>query len=768
MIKEQNKYNHMKRTLLCLVAFLCLSWVQAQKISHPSLLFTPQRIQQAKQHMQNDSTMQKAWNDIKRTADDAMKKKDFNKLDYLALAYQMTENKEYAYAIKDILLKAIEAETWGDAEMLARTPVWHSQLNIAHKSFLCTVAFDAAYDVFSSSERKSIAQGLKRLAIEPALGDWLLEPTRIHSLNSMGHNWWTSCACQGGLLAMCLQNELPEAKEWVAELQESIPEWFDFAGDVLQQKAKSFDEEGGMYESLNYANFGIQEVLLFRIAWMNVHRGEKAVDIPQLNKLPNYFAQVCYPRTGMLYSLNFGDSHKNVSADSGMMLLYALGIKDPTILWYINQVEPEQHRDGYFLNRPMGFLYTPDLSNAPAMPQLPTSQLFSDFGWATMRTSWEKDATMLAVKSGHTWNHSHADANSFIVFHKGVDIIKDGGNCWYPNPSYRNYFFQSQAHNVVLFNGEGQPREQQYSGSTLRGYVHHLLDAGNVKYVLANGTGPVSQNFSRNFRNFLWIDNVIYIIDDLKTHTNGNFEWLWHTNGTYKKSGIDVNVTNDSSSVVIRPLYPRMLAKSDFVHDYPEDLYWEEIEAPTEDLKGKETYYSFHLPGEINRVKGVTAIILKDNPNEKELPQMERIEGKDWIGLRIRNKGKITDFYINQLADGRLMHSNSWITANGWTTDAYMFAVSYSEGEEAADAKEFFIGYGSSLRREEKSYFSSLSKLFVIHKEENKQLKLWMDGQPKINAHFFVKSRPAKLMVNDQESSSYRYENNRLTVKINK
>lgn len=74
----------------------------------------------------------------------------------------------------------------------------------------------------------------------------------------------------------------------------------------------------------------------------------------------------------------------------------------------------------------MGFFYTPDLSKAPAVPQLPTSQLFADFGWATMRDSWEKDATMLAVKSGHTWNHSHADANSFIVFHKGVDIIKDG------------------------------------------------------------------------------------------------------------------------------------------------------------------------------------------------------------------------------------------------------------------------------------------------------------------------------------------------------
>ena len=51
----------------------------------------------------------------------------------------------------------------------------------------------------------------------------------------------------------------PEVKDWVEQLHESLPEWFDFAGDALQQKTKSFDEAGGMYESLNYANFGIQE-----------------------------------------------------------------------------------------------------------------------------------------------------------------------------------------------------------------------------------------------------------------------------------------------------------------------------------------------------------------------------------------------------------------------------------------------------------------------------------------------------------------------------
>lgn len=740
----------MKRIVLVVgvICWMCMGY--AQKVKHPSLLYTPERISQVKQRMQHEPQLAAAWEDIKQTADKELKGKSLNKADYLSLAYLMTGDKRYSDKLKEILLDVIKSKTWGSSEMLARRPAWHADLGVAHKSYLSAIAYDVVYNDLSTTEKKKIAEGLYRLGVEPSLGDWLLEPTRIHSLNSMGHNWWTSCVCMGGILALSLQNELEDAKEGAQAVYDYLPEWFLFAGDVLQQKAKTFDEAGGMYESLNYANFGIQEALQFWVAWKNMHPSASLPDVPQLKDLSSFFAYVSYPRTGILYNINFGDSHKNVAAESSLMLLYALGIQDKNMLWYISQVESGQHRDGYFLNRPMGFLYTPSLKSAPEVPDLKQSQLFADFGWATMRNSWKKDATMLAVKSGHTWNHSHADANSFILFHKGVDIIKDAGNCWYPNPAYRNYFFQSQAHNVVLFNGQGQSREQQYHGSTLRGYLHHLLDGGNVKYVLANGTGPVSDHFSRNFRHFLWMDNVVYIIDDLKTHESGEFEWLWHPGGEWKKRGADVTITSGESSVVVRPLYPRLLALSDFVHDYPDDLYWEEITAPTEDLKATETYYSLHLPGKFNQIKGLTAVILKDSITQKDLPVMERREGKDWIGLRIAYKGKVTDLYINQLADGRLMHSNSWIEADGWTTDAYMFAVTYAEGTDPAETKDIFMAYGSALRRNDVSYFASMSKLFFIRKDTEKGLDLWINGQPFVNATFRVEKRPIHLSVNDK------------------
>ena len=733
------------------VLAICAEAFAAQKIKHPSLLFIPQRVEQARKAAETDSLMASAMQKIIAEADLQLTKGDVRKLEYPALAFQLTGDKKYADKVREVLLNTAKVKSWGDREMLARRPAWRSELQMAHRAFQLAVAYDAVYGELSAADRREIASGLYRLAVEPLLGDWLYDSTRIHSLNSMGHNWWTSCVGMGGLLALAISNEIPEAAEGAKAAVEALPEWFDFAGDVIQHKPRTFDRQGGgMYESINYASFGITEALLLRLAYLNSHPGEKLDDIPQLALLPAFFCHVAYPRTGILNNINFGDSHKNVTGESSMLLAYAMGVKDPSTLWYASQVSPGQHREGFPLHFPMGFLYTPRDAATPAEPPLPHSHIWPDFGWATMRDSWAKNSTMLAVKSGMTWNHSHADANSFIIFHKGVDIIKDAGNCGYSKPEYRNYFFQSDAHNVVKFDGKGQSTHQQYHGSMLPGSVSSLLDAGDIKYVLADGTGPMSEHLRRNFRHFLWIDNVIYIIDDLESHKAGHFEWLWHPGGKATKRGFDLNIASgDSSAVAVRPIFPRPLAYSDFVHDYPEDLYWEVLTGPTENLSDSETYYSFHLPATTDKVKGLTAVILKDSASQKELPEIEPRQGKDWIGVRVSYKGRVTDIYINNLADGRLMHLNSWIEADGWNTDAYLLAISYPEGGNPAEPDRVFVGHGSALKRGNSDIrFSSLSKLTFATKNHGNSLDIQATGQPSLN--FRLKSDARKATLNGE------------------
>lgn len=751
------------------IVFVALTvFVNLFAINHPSLVFSPDKINWAKNEIKTDTLREEAWRQILAEADKNLERNDFMKCEYLALAFQMTGERKYAEKVKEILLQTVRTANWSkNEEMLARNPQWRSELQMAHKSVVAAIAYDAVYTTLSKSEKKEIAEGLYRLGVEPALGDWLLEPTRIHSLNSMGHNWWTSMVCMGGLLALSIENEVPEAKTAAAKTNELLPEWFSFAGDVLQNKPKTMDAKGGMYESVNYAVFGISEALLFRLAYKNAHPEIKLPAIPELNHIQDFFFHAAYPNSKELESLNFGDSHKNITAENVLEMVYALGQEDPNILWYLKQVRQGQNRDGYFRNTPIGFLYYPNLKKAPERPTLPNSEIYSSFGWGMLRSSWEKDATFLAVKSGHTWNHAHADANSFILYHQGVNLLKDAGNCWYPNPEYKDYFFQSQAHNVVLFNGEGQPSSQQYEGSLLDGQLSTLLDGGNIKYILANGTGPVARNFVRNFRHFLWIDNIIYMIDDLQTYENGNFEWLWHTEGEVSKRGYDLNVSEGNAAIAVRPIYPEFLAPSNFLHDYPHHMHVEEVEAPHESLKKTETYYSFKYPEKVSRIKGMTAIILKDSAGQKTMPWMEKIQGKDWIGLRVKQNGKITDIILNQMADGQLMHSNSWIWAEGWETDASILAISYPESGNPENFEDLFVSYGSALRRSGKTYLGSLSKLSMVQKNSDKGIELTVDGQPVNYMSIYSRQKPASLWVNRQ-SVKAEYISNQLQLDVDR
>lgn len=108
------------------------------------------------------------------------------------------------------------------------------------------------------------------------------------------------------------------------------------------------------------------------------------------------------------------------------------------------------------------------------------------------------------------------------------------------------------------------------------------------------------------------------------------------------------------------------------------------------------------------------------------------------------------------------MHLNSWIEADGWSTDAYMLAVSHDEGADPADAPEMFIGHGSALRRDGETYFSSLSKLNVIQRTDGKDLDIQATGQPRMN--FNVKASPRTLSLNGRPHA-FKKDGNLIKIK---
>ena len=277
--------------------------------------------------------------------------------------------------------------------------------------------------------------------------------------------------------------------EVIAKLQERIktePTTAQAWSDMLAN-AKTIKEL-----SLSYRMFAVSQYLLFRLAWNNVLATTAAPEISMMDKFGDYFINVSYPNSGKLLNFDFGDGGRSAIVVEPIHLLWANGCRKPRHLWLLNEAQAADRRAGQNRATPFGLVFGPgesELAAGPAAPDLPLSALYGNIGWASLRSSWDRNTTLLGVKSGYSWNHSHADAGSFVLFHRGEYLLIDSGKCTYGRPEYDGYYRQSQAHNVVLFNGEAQNPEDTYFGSKFPGTVSHLMDAGDLKYVLADARG---------------------------------------------------------------------------------------------------------------------------------------------------------------------------------------------------------------------------------------------------------------------------------------
>ena len=650
----------------------------------------------------------------------------------LGLAYQMTGNKRYAQKLRDAMIHYGSFSRWaGDAH---HDPPWHSELNTARFCYGYAVGYDSIYDFLSEDERKTVAGAMVRLGILPTLDDWILGEKRIHALDSMGHNWWSVCVSMAGLAALSLAGDVPQAEGWAHRVSDVFPEWFYYQGNVLQNKPVNFDSEGAFYESVNYANYALSEYLLFRLAYSNVFGESASPDIPLLQTAGDFFVHTCYPATDSIMSANFGDSSLRANGARTIRMLLANGYDKPQYHWYLTRTDRG-------LSNPVGLLYDMLQPGQTVGDEYDKSMLYPDIGWAVLRSSWHNNATMLAVKSGFAWNHAHPDAGSFILFHQGVPLIIDSGNCSYSRREYTSYYRHSRAHNVILTDGHAQNPEDCGNGdrgTVTPGGIPRLIDAAGLKYVFADAAGPTSWKFSRNYRHFLWLDDVILIFDDVRTHEKGKLEWLLHYQDKAEKQGEQILLSNGDVRAIVQPLFPE---KMKFV---------EKKGLKDHDPDTKVTYLAFTPEQATREAKFITAVFPLETGSEEPAVQVERLKANEAIGVRVSQGNILTDVYLNLRADGRKMHRNSCNVIDGWDTDAYIFAVTRPKDADQNDPDSvvrYFVACGSYLRKNGKVVLDSLSKVDTVF-VPGRQTQVQLEGQPVTNVFLRAAAKPDTIILN--------------------
>jgi hypothetical protein len=611
----------------------------------------------------------------------------------LGLLFHLTGDRRYADKLRDAMLYYTNYVRWAGPGLSSRIPPWHSELDTELFSFGYSAGYDALRHVLSEADRKIIVDGMVKLAVHPILDDWILPGVRIHSFDSMGHNWWGVCVAGAGLCALALLGDDPRAQDWIDAVDAGYVQWFNYSGKVLQNRVATFERSGPSYEGVAYTNYGVSVYLYYRLAWQNTFPSRRAAHMEPLDRIAEFFLQTLYPMSTGLYAVNFGDSSSSVDVTATVLLLIACGLGSPDGIRYLDEVH----------TNPQGTLLT--LLRLHSKPEgrgdAPASCIYPHMGWAMMRSSWENDATFLAMKSGYTWNHAHADAGTFVLFKSGKPLIIDSGTCAYSRPEYTTYYRTSRAHNVILFNGQGQPEEDIGLGCKFPGHLHSLIDGQGLKYVYADATGPMARWFTRNYRHWLWSGNLILIADDVRAHAEGQLDWLLHYAGDHAADTTGgVRLSNDAADALVRVLYP------------PCQIH-EDSGLADHDPDKKVPYLVFRPQAQARLQQFIAAIDL----NPEAPAKCEVMDDPTYVGVRIQTADAVEEFYINRRAiatPGTMV-----IRIDEWSTDAYLLHLRRAS-IPGGKIERFFVSDGSYLRRGDQSFLESLSKLTVC----------WSPGDP--------------------------------------
>jgi len=685
-------------------------------MQHPFLFFSKSDAEDFKLKLQSDKELKARYDKEIEAAEEYLREEfiteaqangrntqsqhaDFGSLNHqanrlcavLGTKYIIEGDLECAERLKQLLLHLISFERWYSASYSNRTPVpWHSDLCSTCTTLALAKIYDLIFDYLSDEERRTISDGILEKGVYAALGDWALPETRIHAIDSMGHNWWSVCISESATAFLALSDFVPEDKKRkiLDCVDNTLADYMRYPGNRLFNKLANFDDKGLFYESVNYNNYGTGTLL--RYLWCNERYFGRNETIR--NAIPDGLSdaamKLSYPctRDGKLFYefLNFGDYSYGSRIDCLAKFSVLTGIASSAMKacasTYGNELWDE-----------IGEHYIPKKLNG-SCDYLPNNELYSS-GYAVSRSSWDIDATLLAVKSGYCWNHSHNDSGSFIIYHNGKPFFIDSGTCCYDSPLYHAYYCQDCAHSVLRIGNKGRRDEELYRGTRFCGSLTDSYESDGLFFVQADSTGPMAHLCSRMYRNFIWLENrILVIFDDVFCHEDNTLQFTLHFDGEYSAADGYVDFDNGTN-------------RARLTSQFPEGMTISEKTGHLDHMENEDTPYIELSTAEEKRTHLLIHTLELDN--DKHGVKYETISGKNSSGIRIIDGETEREIWFNHMADGHIMHDNSNNIIAGFDTDAYMLVITHNKKQ---NTEKVLVICGSYLRRDGRAYISSFVK----------------------------------------------------------
>lgn len=558
-------------------------------------------------------------------------------------------------------------------------PPWHSDLGTADVGVALALALQ--FDSPALDNREPLAAFVRSHCLEPIVADWLDDRTRIHALDSMGHNWWAVIVAGAGTMAAVLGDDA-----LAASIAAKLAQWARYPGNGFDRKQPNFGTEGDYVEGYNYCDYALSNIATMASVYPGLRivpdllSREQALGLVQWLK---YAFVPVHSAGGVRYHpQRFGDVglHRRPHLEVWQTLARLTG--DTAFLQLAHTLKPLPDTAAELLTwlpAPSPAEPAPAAQPAPAtQPTRQPLQLFPTSGLAFL----QREGQLLTARASEFWNHNHLDAGSYILHQDNTVWIDDSGTCPYGNAAYTSYYVQPQAHNVSYAPALVPPGRRGFDES-LPNRARYLAHATSDHLTaLCADTGILSGSaLVRSYRWFFQLSGgVVLVWDDLagfspqpfvsRLHSPCAFSRVSDTGLRLQQDGKTCPVeffsdtpatltvspgrlTEDSPASTTHPAFP----------DYDDGHAFEWQAAPA--LRAK---FGFALGTGLDSARWSASA----NAGECSLKTLDA----RW------------DIWFNPLADGRIMHQNCISRWRTFETDAYALLLRTAGGRTTLHAIE--------------------------------------------------------------------------------
>ncbi len=378
-----------------------------------------------------------------------------------------------------------------------------------------TLAYDWLHARLSQHERIIVLDHIA--ARQAGLHEWYIADKprlQIQPYDSHGYLHMGNLAAVAAVLA----GEVLSAKSW---LMDALPLYLSLTNPWG-------GDDGGYGNGMNYAFYDVQ----FSFLHWDMLRETLGIDVARKAWARNFGLLLTYMQPPGAPAFVFGDGAGN--GDDPLVSTVGRGYAARSNTAVGNWYSAQQNRSFpvptlYELLAPV--MRPGQRAVGPSPDALPNAAVFPSIGWTAMHSdlrSRTRNSVYFRSSPYGSYNHAHADQNSFVIQSRGRELAINSGYFYlYNAPHWTNWTKQTRAHNAITFNG-GQG--QKFDDRGARGRLTLFEQGDGFDVVAGDATEAYGGNLRKAKRTLAFIrpDSVV-VYDSLEHYEPVRFEWNIHS-----------------------------------------------------------------------------------------------------------------------------------------------------------------------------------------------------------------------------------------------